>query len=180
DADIVAVHPDGHALHPRHGCTDVLLAGRDDMDHVPADHLPQQRRVYLVPRTAELPGRDAADVRTGAGAHLRVDIYRRVRGADQRRPCPGSRHAAAKLGRARALYRADGMLRRRDGRAFRRDSDVLAVLSAARAHHRALSADFLGRLLRLGAVAGTAAALDAVVALRAWHAVDALRVLRVL
>ena len=59
DADLVAVHPDGHALHPGDGCADLLAAGRDNLDHVPADRVPQQHRVCVRARPAELPGRDA-------------------------------------------------------------------------------------------------------------------------
>ena len=51
-----------------------FAAGRDNLDHVPADRVPQQHRVCVRARPAELPGRDAPDVRAGQ-ALLYVSVY---------------------------------------------------------------------------------------------------------
>ena len=144
DADLVAVHPDGHALHPGDGCADLLAAGRDNLDHVPADRVPQQHRVCVRARPAELPGRDAPDVRAGAGAAVRVGVPGGVRDPDRRRPCAGTHHATQELAGIHAVRGADGLLRRRHGPAVRRDRDLLALLPAAGAGDRALPADLLG------------------------------------
>src|SRR5690606_37160126 len=86
-------------------------------------------------------------------------------------------HVADKLGWLHSFCRADGRLRHGDGSAVRVDRDLLALLSSACADYRAVPADIRGRLFRIGTVAGAIASLDALVAVRTWHAADALGLL---